>query len=359
MSRTNAISIFEDAENTQAKLNEMQAGIVENLQKSGNSFKFKSQNANLDEKAGSYVFKRFVNSEEKDYGTARTAGKGDKIQAPEIPVNLDKDKEIVEEVTKKDAERFGLDASVINLLNKRKTNHQSTLKRNIEKDFWTEAYLGALCGDELKMKGKIVAGISSGANAETIDSQLESAIIPLEKTENKFVNGVDRDFIGGVLDPNVYSKLKTRLNTLHNINFSVEDKELTGINGVVMFSENYLPKKVDYIIMAKESVAQPVIIDEYNCEKIPLSNDFAVELFSSRGTKTLAGDLIVVGITIDATHTKVVTVDALPTTAANVATDTIYIATKAVKIGDVDYSAGDMFTATKDGSTITWTQYNV
>ena len=69
--------------------------------------------------------------------------------------------------------------------------------------------------------------------------------------------------------------------------------------------------------------------------------------------------MIVVGITIDATHTKVVTVDALPTTAANVATDTIYIATKAVKIGDVDYSAGDMFTATKDGSTITWTQYNV
>lgn len=354
MSKTNATSIFTDAQGTQAKLNEIQAGIVENLQKSGNSFKFKSQNANLEEKAGSYLFKRFVNSEEKDYGTARTAGAGDKIQAPEITVNVDNDKEIVEEVSKKDADRFGLDASVISLLNKRKINHQSTLKRNIEKDFWKTAFIGALCGDELNMKGQIVAGISSGANAETVDNQLENSIVKLEKVENKFVNGVDRDFIGGVLDPTVYSKLKSRLNTLHNINFSVEDKELQGINGVVMFSENYLPKKVDYIIMAKESVAQPVIIDEYDCEKIPLSNDYAVELFNSRGTKPLAADLIVVGITLDSTHTKVEIVDELPAD-SNIATDTIYIAKKAITISEKTYAAGDMFVRNKT----VWEQYNV
>ena len=41
MSKTNTISIF-SAPDTQAKLNEVQAGIVENLQKSGNSFKVKS-----------------------------------------------------------------------------------------------------------------------------------------------------------------------------------------------------------------------------------------------------------------------------------------------------------------------------
>lgn len=358
MAKTDAISIFESKE-TQAKLNEIQAGIVENLQKTGNSFKFKSQNANLDEKAGSYSFKRFVNSEEKDYGTARTAGEGDKIKAPEIVVNLDQDKEIVEEVTKKDAERFGIDSSFVKLAERRKINHQSTLHRNIEKDFWKEAYLGALRGDELGMIGQVRAGILKAADAEAIDLQLEEGIVSLEKTENQYVNGVDRDFIGGLLDPTVYSRLKSRLNTMHNINFSVEDKELQGINGVPMFSENYLPKKVDYIIMAKESIAQPVVIDEYDAEKIPLSNDFALELFSSRGTKTLAGDLIVVGITLDSTHKKVVTIEALPSDATDVATDTIYVAKKAVKIGEKNYAVGDMFTATKSGSTVTWTQYNV
>ena len=52
MPRVNALSIFE-SENTQAKLNEIQAGIVENIQKKGISFRLKSQNANLeDETAG-------------------------------------------------------------------------------------------------------------------------------------------------------------------------------------------------------------------------------------------------------------------------------------------------------------------
>lgn len=359
MPRTDAISIFENEE-TKAKLREIQAGIVENLQKSGNSFKFKSQNANLDEKAGSYLFHRFVNSEEKDYGTARKEGKGDLIKAPEITVNLDQDKEIVEEVNKKDAERFGLDNAVTTLLDRRKTNHQSTLKRNIEKDFWKEAYLGAL-GDELGMKGKIQAGVKTGDSAETIDSQLDAdVIVKLEKTENKYIDGVDRDFIGGVLDPTIYSRLKSRLNTLHNINFSVEDKELQGINGVPVFSENYLPKKIDYIFMVKESVAQPVVVDEYDCEKIPLSNDYAVELFNSRGTKTLAGDLIVVGIQTDKTHTEVEVVDTLPTSGQK--TNTIYVLSKnsaeykeKTEISSANFPKGTMFTYASNA----WTQYNV
>ena len=40
MPRVNALSIFE-SENTQAKLNEIQAGIVENIQKKGISFRLK------------------------------------------------------------------------------------------------------------------------------------------------------------------------------------------------------------------------------------------------------------------------------------------------------------------------------
>lgn len=73
MARQDALSIYIDA-TTKAKLNEIQAGIVENLQKTGNSMRFKSKNASLEEKAGSYNFKRFKNSSSNTYGTARANG---------------------------------------------------------------------------------------------------------------------------------------------------------------------------------------------------------------------------------------------------------------------------------------------
>lgn len=355
MAKTNAISIFESAD-TQGKLNEMQAGLIENLQKSGNSFKVKSTNANLTEKQGSYIFKRFVNSQSKTYGTARTAGAGDKLTAPDITVNVDDHKEIIEEVSKFDAERFGVDASVLSVVEKRKGNHQATLKRDTESDFWAEAYRGAVAGDDIGMYGQVFAGIGA-AGATPIDEYLDATnFVSLETVRNKYVNGVERDLIACMLSPKAYSKLKSKVNTMFNANFSVADKELQGINGVVVFNELYLPKKVESITLVKESVAQPLSIDEYTGERIPLSNDIAVELFYDKGTKTLAGDLIVIGIETDVTHTKVAVVEALPT--SDIKTDTIYVLSKAITIGSDKYMVGDMFTASA-ASNPTWKQYNI
>ena len=236
MAKTNTISIFE-SENTQAKLNELQAGIVENLQTKGNSFRVKSKNANLNEKAGSYIFKRYQNSQSKAYGTARTANAGDKLTAPDITVNVDDHKEIVEEVAKFDAERFGVDASVIGIVEKRKTNHEMTLKRDVESKFWQEAYTKAIAGDDLGMTGQVVAGIGA-AGTTPIDEYLDSEVfVKLETVKNNYVNGVDRELIASMLSPKAYSKLKSRLNTLYNANFAVADKELQGINGVACFNE--------------------------------------------------------------------------------------------------------------------------
>lgn len=362
MAKTNTISIFE-ATDTQAKLNEIQVGIIENLQKTGNSFRFKSQNANLSEKAGSYIFKRFKNSTAKTYGTARTALAGDQLTAPDITVNVDTHKEIVEEVAKFDAERFGVDKSVLSIVNKRKTNHEMTLKADIERAFWKEAYIKALAGDDLALTGKIVAGIDN-TSTTTVDKQIEdNAITQLEVVENDYVMGVPRTLMGGVMRPGAYSNLKSALNQMYNANFAIADEDLKGINGVALFSELYLPKKVDYIIMAKESVAQPLTIDEYQGERIPLSNDVAVEMFYDYGTKALSADLIAVGIQLDATHTKVETIESLPAYAAASA-DTVYVASKAITIGSgeeaVVYKIGDMFTCTKTApDVVAWTQYNV
>ena len=282
MPRVNALSIFE-SENTQAKLNEIQAGIVENIQKKGISFRLKSQNANLDdETAGTFNFKRFQNSESKDYGTARTNNKGDKLTAPETPVSLDTDKEIVEEVAAKDAKRFGIDKSVLSIVEKRKANHEMTLLAELETAFFAKAV----------EKGTKIPGINFD---EDIADQMEDIIQAIETTKNKYVRGVPRDLIAITCRPKVYGKLKNYLNNNYNANFSVAEEELPGLNGVAVFSNVYLPDDVDFVVMVKESVAQPTSIDEYNGERIPLSNDYAVELFYSYGTEALAPDLIKYG----------------------------------------------------------------
>lgn len=367
MPKTNAISIFE-SQNTQAKLNEIQAGIVENLQKSGNSFKVKSTNANLSEKQGSYIFKRFVNSQAKNYGTARTANAGDKITAPDITVNVDDHKEIVEEIAKFDAERFGVDASVLSIVESRKGNHQATLKRDTESKFWAEAVRGAIAGDDIGMYGQVVAGIGAAGNTP-IDEYLDSTnFVALETVQNNYVNGVDRDLIACMLSPKAYSKMKSKINTMFNANFAVADKEIPGINGVAVFNELYLPKKIESVTLVKEAVAQPLSIDEYNGERIPLSNDIAVELFYDKGTKTLAADLIVVGIETDSAHTKVAAVTALPD-AGDAKEDTIYVMKSASQnynsansVSSSNYPAGAMFTAAVTGTganaTVAFTHYN-
>jgi hypothetical protein len=44
--------------------------------------------------------------------------------------------------------------------------------------------------------------------------------------------------------------------------------------------------------MIDGALAQLVTTDQYDVEKIPLSNDFALELFFSKGTKAVMPDLV-------------------------------------------------------------------
>ena len=280
----NARSIFTDAQKTQAQLNNIQAGIIENLQKNGLSFRLKSKNANLEEKAGSYEFKRYENSVSQNYGTARAAGKGNQLTAPPITVNVDQHKEIVEEVTKFDAERFGIDKAVTSIVERRKGNHEMTMLAEVETAFFAEAKNGGTAVD---------GHIDYNGN---IEDQIEDIIQKMETTKNKYVRGVNRSLMAFVACPKLYGKLKNKLNNNYNANFAVADEELPGFNGVAVFSCIYLPEDVDYILIVLESVAQPLTVDEYAGDRIPMSNDFAVELFYDYGTKTLAGDLILYGL---------------------------------------------------------------
>ena len=111
MAFTNALSILQDKNSTPtpATLQEIYGAVIEGVRKSTLSQTFKSNLYTGNPIAGSVQFKRFVNATSKNYGTARAAGKGDKLTVPPVIVNVDQHKEIVEEVNKHDMDAFGVE----------------------------------------------------------------------------------------------------------------------------------------------------------------------------------------------------------------------------------------------------------
>ena len=280
MPRTEALSIYV-SDSVKAELKNKIAGVFENLAKDTISGRLKSKNGVLNEKAGSFEFKRFANATRKDYGTARAAGKGDKVKAAPVIINLDRNSEIVEEVNTFDAASF-TDEDLNAFLARRKTAIQQSVARDLDRDFFLAAKTGGTSGTAIKTSENLVA-------------QLEGIIAGLEVTNNEYVDGVDREQMALVLDPTLYGKVKTELNDCYNFSGTVADEVFKGINGVATFSSNRLPAGVNYVLMVMDSIAQPVMITDTDVEKIPLSNEYAVEVFYRNKSKVLAQELVIYG----------------------------------------------------------------
>ena len=272
MALTQALSIYQ-SEDAKAYLKNVIVGIFENIGTKTLSGRLKSRNANLTQAAGSYEFKRFSNAESQEYGTARTAGKGQKIVAAPITVNLDINREIVEELNLFDGQSFTQETFEA-LVNRRKTAIALALERELDRAFFANT------------KVDIVA-------------QLEEVIVKLVTTQNEYVDGVDRENMALVVSPKLYSKLKTELNDVYNFSGTVEEGTFKGINGVAVFEALRLPAGVDYVLMTMDSVAQPILQTGVDVEKIPLSNDYAISVFYRYGTKTLAKELAPSHITVN------------------------------------------------------------
>lgn len=275
MARTKAISLLAGTD-TPADLAEIYGLVIDNVQKSTLSTTLKSQQYTGNPAAGSVEFKRFVNSASKAYGTARTAAKGDKVTAPPTIVNLDQHKEIVEEVAKFDLDTFG----VAGVMQRRADNHVLSMAATLDRDFFSKA-----------AEESIAFTPASGVTA--VQDVMESMIQTLETTKNDYVDGVDRALMDIVLSPEQYGKLRTFLDTQSNPNVDTAGEEFGMYHGVRVYSCTRLPSGVNGLCMARGSIAQPVVVDQYGApEKIPLSNDFAVSLFYDYGTKALTPDLI-------------------------------------------------------------------
>ena len=268
MARQDALNIYINDE-TKDKLAETYGQVIEAVQKGAISEQIKNKNYSGDATTGTVEIDRFKNATINDLGTARTGGKGDALKnSGKVTVSVDTDKEIVEELAKKDVKLFGLGG----MAEKRKANHIKRMIAYLDSEFFA-------CAEE--------EGTKVTPTATAIQEKLEELILSVETTKNDWVDGVDRDMIVVTVTPAIYSQLQNYIDSVPN--------SLTGLNDelfhkVRIFSNHRQTKPM--IAMIDGAIAQLVTTDEYDAEKIPLSNDIALELFFSKGTKAVMPDLI-------------------------------------------------------------------
>ena len=272
MARTNALNIFAGKNEGQAvkdQLAETYGEVIEAVQKAAISEQIKNKNYSGDPATGSTEIDRFKNATVNDYGTARTAGNGDALDnTGKVTVNVNVDKEIVEELENKDVELYG----IAGMAEKRKVNHEKRMIAYLDREFFNAA----------ETEGSAVT-----ATATAVADKLEELIQSVETTVNDWVDGVDRDMLVLTVTPAVYGQLLNYIDSVPN--------SLTGLtenmfHNVRIFSNHRQTKSM--ICMIDGAIAQPVVADEYDAERIPLSNAIALELFFSKGTKAVMPDLI-------------------------------------------------------------------
>lgn len=121
---------------------------------------------------------------------------------------------------------------------------------------------------------------------------LEKVIQECENTHNSFVDGVPRDMMSLVLSTEYYGKIRNDLDKKQNANVDTAQGDFYVWHGVEVDSSTRLPVGCDILLMVKGAVAQPVMMEQYVAEKIPLSEAVGVELFYHYGTKAVTPDLI-------------------------------------------------------------------
>lgn len=274
MSRINTLNILLDSTGKEY-LAELYGRVIEGVQKALISTGMKNMDLSGDPVSGTVEAKRFVNATSKDYGTARTAGKGDAVKAKPVTVAIDKDKEIVEELEQKDVRLYGVDG----VLDRRSANHILRMAAELDNAFFAAA---AGAANALNLSG-----------AASVADELEAIIQECETTQNDFVDGVPRSMMHLVLSPKYYGKIRNDLDkATNNANVNTAAEEFNVWHGVRTYSCVHLPVGCDYLLMVEGAVAQPVMADQYVAEKIPLSNAYGIELFYHYGTKVVTPDLI-------------------------------------------------------------------
>ena len=277
MARLDALSIKMTNGSTAEKLAEEYGKVIDNLQHITLASRLKNTDLSGDPTSGTVEAKRFVNIASQSYGTARSAGHGQYVKANPVVVSLNDNTEYLEEVEEKDLKTYGVDG----LIERRTKNHQDALAVELDTKFFAEA---------------VSQGTSfSATGTPTIEDEIEEAIQKIETTKNSFVNGVPRNMIEVVLSPKYYGKLRNKINSISNSNDlgKVANWEGGIFNNTEVYSSVFLPSGINYVVMVKGAVAQPVMTSIYNPKQIELSDAIGFGLFAYKGTKAVMSDLII------------------------------------------------------------------
>ena len=268
MARTDALSILAN-QSTKDKLIELGGQLIESIQKNAVSSALKNKDYSGDPTTGSVEINRFANASVDDYGTARTAGKGNALlNSGKVTINLDQDKEITTEIEFKDIKLFG----ITGLLERRTANHDKRAIAHLDRAFFACA----------EAAGTAVT-TSSTEYIDIVDEMIANA----ESTVNDFVDGVDREDLALAIKPTVFNALRKYVDKYDN---GVGSGEVNKIHGVDVYSN--FRQTADIVLMYKGAVGQPIALSDYTAEKIPLSESFAAETYLHYGTKAVMPDLI-------------------------------------------------------------------
>lgn len=277
MARIDTLSIKLEDGVTAAELAEGYGPVIENVYANAISIQLKAAGLG-DPSTGTVEFKRFENAASNAYGTARAAGAGVDIQSKPVVVSLDVDREIIEEVEKKDIKLYG----VPTILGNRSRALEAAWKRELDTAFFAEAY---------------AVGTQQTHTATTWDGKLEEMAVTLETLQNSFIDGIDRSMMAFVVTPAVHSALRLIIDDLPATDNAYAKGAVGTYHGVPVWVSNHLPKGVGQVVdafcMMVGSIAQPVSVDGYGAERIPLSNAMALELFYSYGTDALTPETII------------------------------------------------------------------
>lgn len=277
MARLDALSI-ELTTSGKDKLKEEYGKVIENLQHITLAARLKNTDLSGDPTSGTVEAKRFANIVGQAYGTARTAGDAQNVKADPVVIAINDNTEYLEAIENKDLKTYGVNG----LIERRTRNHQDALAVELDTKFFAEA---------------VNAGTSftASAGATAIEDEIEEAIQTVETTKNSFVNGVPRNMIEVVMSPAYYGKLRNKINSISNSNDlgKVANWEGGIFNNTEVYSSVFLPQGINYVVMVKGSVAQPVMTSIYEPKNIDLSDDIAFGLFAYKGTKAVTPDLII------------------------------------------------------------------
>lgn len=265
-----ALNIMLQDGETKDNLKHVLSGVLENVEARAVSEQIKAKNGSGSPEGGVIEYKRFVNAELKDKGTARKAGKGDPVKADPVKVVIDTDKEIVEELQGKDVKLYGIDG----MAERRKVNHQSAIIRYLDREFFAKV----LEGTEVTAKDNV---------QDTIDDLLERA----RTLKNDFIDGIESDLLVIVVDSTYRKQMKKILDELPN-GTDPKEQAIGMYDSVRVYESNRLPTDVEAVVMMDGAIAQPYYVSEYSAEKVPFDDAVALEDYLYKGTKALMEDTI-------------------------------------------------------------------